>query len=412
MDTPDLYNRFLQEPKRPRYRFSLWTLLVFVLLPAEKIQAAEPAQIAAELKKNVVAAQSKSGSRKKKDDENTSSAPVKPAPPKPLVKPRQVRLHLHNGSTISGRLAIKQITLETRYGTLTIPIEKIKSITPGLGSNNRQLGAKLGALVEKLGSEVFAERETAEKELLGFGPPVRNVLKRRLGGNHEERQHRLKKLLAALEVIAAEHGDEFASGEPAWIERDTVETAKFTVYGSISPKSFQVDGKRGLLRVKLGDIRRISRRFEGPQVELGGKTYRYFARINMSNVTAKSITEGMAGWKEKYKFSKIPRPLRKGFSFLPGGNVKGNTTRFTVADDGIVLMVLSGRPAGGGGGGEWMRTITSPASMTAQGWQPIGKIDLTSHPPSVIYSRVCRKGESFVYSWEKYIPPALIVPAK
>ena len=159
MDTPDLYDRLLQERKFRWYRFSLWTLLVFVLLPAERIEGAEPAQIAAELKKDAVAAQSKSGSRKKKDDENTSSAPVKPAAPKPPVKPRLV-LHLQNGSTISGRLAIKQITLETRYGTLTIPIEKIKSITPGLGSNNSQLGAKLSALVEKLGSEVFAERET------------------------------------------------------------------------------------------------------------------------------------------------------------------------------------------------------------------------------------------------------------
>ena len=409
MDTPDLYDRLLQERKFRWYRFSLWTLLVFVLLPAERIQGAEPAQIAAELKKDAVAAQSKSGSRKKKDDENTSSAPVKPTPPKPPVKPRLV-LHLQNGSTISGRLAIKQITLETRYGTLTIPIEKIKSITPGLGSNN--LGAKVSALVEKLGSEVFAERETAEKELLRFGPPVRNVLKRRLGGNHEVRQRRLKKLLAALEVIAAEQDGEFASGEPAWIERDTVETAKFTVYGSISPKSFQVESKHGLLTVKLGDIRTISRRFDGPQVELGGKTYRNFARINMPNVTAKSFTEGMLPWGKKRKFSNIPQSLRQGYLFLPGGNVNGRTTRFTVIEDGVVLMILSGRPGGGGSGGEWKKTITSPAAMAAQGWKPVGNIDRETVPPSVIYIRVCRKGESFVYSWEKYIPPALIVPAQ
>lgn len=410
MDTPDLYDRHLQERKLRWYRFSLWTLLVFVLLPAERIQAAEPAQIAAELKKNAVAAQSKSGSRKKKDGENTSGAPVKPAPPKPPVKPRLVRLHLQNGSTINGRLAIKQITLETRYGTLTIPIEKIKSITPGLRSNN--LGAKVSALVEKLGSDALGDRDAAEKELLSFGPPVRDALKGSLGGKHEERQRRLKKLLAALEEIAAEQDDEFAPGEPAWIERDTVETVKFTVYGSISPKSFQVDSKYGLLTVQLGDIRTLSRRFDEPQVELGGKTYRNFARINMPNVTAKPLTEGVIPWGKKNKLSNIPESLRQGYSFLQGGNVNRNTTRFTIRGDGVVLMVLSGRPGGGGRGGEWKRTITSPASMTAQGWQPIGKIDLGAHPPCVIYSRVCRKGESFVYSWEKYIPPALIVPAQ
>jgi len=411
MDTPDLYDRHLQERKFPWYRFSLWTLLVFVLLPAERIQAAEPAQIAAELKKNAVAAQSKSGSQKKKDDENTSSAPVTPAPPKPPVDPQLIKLHLQNGSIISGRLAIKQITIETRFGTLTIPIAKIKSITPGLGSNS-QLGIKVNDLIEKLGSDMFGQREAAEKELLGYGPPLRDALKRRLGGSNDERQRRLKKLLAALEEIAAEQDDDFAPSEPIWIERDTVETTKFTVYGSISPKSFQVDSKYGLLTVQLGDIRTISRRFDEPQVELGGKTYRNFARINMPNVTAKSFTEGMLPWGKKRKFSNIPQPLRKGFSFLPGGNVKGNTTRFTVIEDGVVLMILSGRPGGGGSGGEWKKTITSPAAMAAQGWKPVGNIDRETVPPSVIYSRVCRKGESFVYSWEKYIPPALIVPAQ
>ncbi|MCH8924121.1 MAG: hypothetical protein IIA67_13355 [Planctomycetes bacterium] len=265
MDTPDLYDRHLQERKFPWYRFSLWTLLLFVLLPAERIQAAEPAQIAAELKKNAVAAQSKSGSQKKKDDENTSSAPVTPAPPKPPVDPQLIKLHLQNGSIISGRLAIKQITIETRFGTLTIPIAKIKSITPGLGSNS-QLGIKVNDLIETLGSDMSGQREAAEKELLGYGPPLREALKRRLGGGNDERQRRLKKLLAALEEIAAEQDDEFAPSEATWIERDTVVTTKFTVYGSISPKSFQVESKYGLLTVQLGDIRTASRDFDAPLV--------------------------------------------------------------------------------------------------------------------------------------------------
>ncbi|MCH8048407.1 MAG: hypothetical protein IID44_32325 [Planctomycetes bacterium] len=205
---------------------------------------------------------------KKKVGDGTS---VAPAPPKPPVDPQLIKLHLQNGSTISGRLTIKQITIETRFGTLTIPIAKIKSITPGLGSNS-QLGAQVNVLIEKLGSDVFGDREAAEKELLGFGLPVRDALKHRLGGSNDERQRRLKKLLAALEEIAAEQDDDFAPSEPIWIERDTVETTKFTVYGSISPKSFQVESKYGLLTVKLGDIRTISRRFDGPQVELGGKT--------------------------------------------------------------------------------------------------------------------------------------------
>ena len=149
---------------------------------------------------------------------------------------------------------------------------------------------------------------------------------------------------------------------------------------------------------------------EDPEPE--AKAHQTYARISMPGVTAKRFLEGMAGWEDRFKFSNIPQPLRQGYLFLPGGNVKGNTTRFTVHVDGVVLMVLSGRPGGGGNGSEWKKTITSPTAMAAQGWKPVGKMDLGGHPPSVIYSRVCRKGESFVYSWEKYIPPGLIVPAR
>jgi hypothetical protein len=197
---------------------------------------------------------------KAKVDSGTTAA-AKAAPPKPPADPQLIKLYLQNGSTISGRLTIKQITIETRFGTLLIPIERIKSITPGLGSNSG-LGAKVNALIEKLGSDVFGDREAAEKELLGFGLPVRNVLKGRLGGSNDERQRRLKKLLAVLEEMASEQEDEFEPSEAIWIERDTVETTKFTVYGSISPKSFQVESKYGLLTVKLGDIRNATRDFD------------------------------------------------------------------------------------------------------------------------------------------------------
>ena len=270
---------------------AIWTLLFVVLLvPAARAQEAAErgkavaeeqtrralqqikARQAAELKAKAIVAESKTkaaaadgaaasdgsagdpfGKEVKPPAESKKKAPddkadQQPAPTKPPVDPQLVKFHLQNGSTISGRLTIKHITMETQFGTLTIPIAKIKSITPGLGSN------------------VFADRDTSEKELLGFGLPVRDALKRRLGGSNEERQRRLKKLLTALAEIAAEQDEEFAPSAATWIERDTVETTKFTVYGSISPKSFQVQSKYGLLTVKLGDILTATRDFGVPQV--------------------------------------------------------------------------------------------------------------------------------------------------
>ncbi|MCH8042426.1 MAG: hypothetical protein IID44_01790 [Planctomycetes bacterium] len=287
---------------------AIWTLLFVVLLvPAARAQEAAErgkavaeeqtrralqqikARQAAELKAKAIVAESKTkaaaadgaaasdgsagdpfGKEVKPPAESKKKAPddkadQQPAPTKPPVDPQLVKFHLQNGSTISGRLTIKHITMETQFGTLKIPIAKIKSITPGLGSNS-QLGNQVNGLIEKLGSNVFADRETSEKELLGFGLPVRDALKRRLGGSNEERQRRLKKLLTALAEIAAEQDEEFAPSAATWIERDTVETTKFTVYGSISPKSFQVQSKYGLLTVKLGDILTATRDFGVPQV--------------------------------------------------------------------------------------------------------------------------------------------------
>jgi len=104
--------------------------------------------------------------------------------------------------------------------------------------------------------------------------------------------------------------------------------------------------------------------------------------------------------------------VASGFQFVAGGNVSANTTKFDVTSDGIVYMILSGRPGGGGrSSGGWKEQITSPAQMAAAGWKSVGKVDLINHPQSTIYERLCKKGESFTYSWEKYIAPALIIPA-
>jgi hypothetical protein len=109
--------------------------------------------------------------------------------------------------------------------------------------------------------------------------------------------------------------------------------------------------------------------------------------------------------------SDIPEFLSKGFVVLRGGNVRGNATRFVVQTDGLVYMLLSGRPGGGGGSGPWERHITKPAQLAATGWKPVAKISFRGSPPCTVYSRICKKGESFELSWEKYVAPAVIAPA-
>jgi hypothetical protein len=135
-----------------------------------------------------------------------------------------------------------------------------------------------------------------------------------------------------------------------------------------------------------------------------------YARVSMPGVTPKPFVEGVTLHKN-YALTNIPEVLSKGFVLLKGGNVRGNTTRFSVRTDGVVYLLLSGRPGGGGGGGPWKQHITKPAQIAAAGWKQVGKISYRGHPPCVVYARLCKGGESFELSWEKYIAPAVIAPA-
>jgi len=138
-----------------------------------------------------------------------------------------------------------------------------------------------------------------------------------------------------------------------------------------------------------------------------------FAAIRMPGAKPSPVKKGTPEWLAvKYFKTNIPKFMGVGFEFWPGGNVSGNTTHFEVLSDGIVHLVLSGRPGGGGSSrGGWKAKITTPAQIAKAGWKPVGKMDLRKHPQSVIYERRCKKGESYTLSWEKYVPPALILPA-
>jgi hypothetical protein len=157
-------------------------------------------------------------------------------------------------------------------------------------------------------------------------------------------------------------------------------------------------------------------------LEKGGlrDPHQQFALVTMpgphtpaAHATPIPLAEGVGFWdSDRYRLSGIPAPLARGFVVLRGGNVQGNTTTFQVVSDGKVLMLLSGRPGGGGNsGGGWKENVTTPQQLEAQKWRAAGTVNLSDHPPCIIYVRDCRKGEAFTYSWEKYIPPALIIPA-
>ena len=175
------------------------------------------------------------------------------------IDPQSIRLNLMDGSVITGKLEVKEIEIETKFGSLTIPVEAIKSFKPGLDSYP-DLKQEVDGLIENLGSDDYAEREAARKSLARMGSRIESELKRHLEDGNAERVRQIKAILeefAAAEDFSTD--DEDAAPESAWSRLDTVETTDFTVLGKISPQSFQVTSQYGPLNIQLAHIRTAER---------------------------------------------------------------------------------------------------------------------------------------------------------
>lgn len=172
--------------------------------------------------------------------------------------PEVVRLHLMDGSVIAGKLSVKEIEIETKFGLLKVPIESLRSFTPGLASHP-ELGKQVYNLIDKLGSADYDERELAQKELTKMGEPVRPELEKHATDTDKERRERIKAILEELDEV---RGDE--EGEPRrdWlIPHDAVETTEFTAVGKIVTPQFTMASNYGPLTIKLSDVRRGERQF-------------------------------------------------------------------------------------------------------------------------------------------------------
>lgn len=194
------------------------------------------------------------------DPKKTTS---KAEPPKaPPIDPEVIKLHLMDGSLISGKLTMKDLLVETEYGNLTIPVTSVRSFTPGLRSHP-ELGKRIQRMIQDLGSSSFDEREAAQQELLKIGLPLRNELERRANDGDNERRTRIKNILAELDQLEDDLSDDSDEQPDAdretYIDRDTIETVDFTLVGKIVPQSFTITSLYGPLTVKLSDIRKGQR---------------------------------------------------------------------------------------------------------------------------------------------------------
>jgi hypothetical protein len=173
---------------------------------------------------------------------------------------RLMRLHLMEGSVVTGRLSAETVTVDTAFGKLEIPVGNIVSFTPGLDSHPEER-KKIGRLIQQLGSNNAGERDAAQRTLTDMGKTIQTELSRYVMDDDTERRTRIQKILAELEE-GDDDDDLDSSATKPWLAQDSLETSLFTVVGKISPQTFDLQTPFGPLKVAISDIRRGEREIE------------------------------------------------------------------------------------------------------------------------------------------------------
>lgn len=208
------------------------------------------------------------------DVEDTSNA--KPAPP---VNPKLVRVHLWDGSIVSGEVAVENVQIETEFGVLSVPVEKIHSFSPGLASFP-ELNEKVENLVKQLGDGNFDVRQAAHREILNMGMMMRNeISKFDDGGSAERKKHLMEIQNEIAEMLDDIDEIEQSEDDKALIRGDSIVTENFTIVGKIQQDTFKVKTKFGALEIALADIRKGDRPVGGgielvkKSISIPGKTF-------------------------------------------------------------------------------------------------------------------------------------------
>ncbi|MCG8584805.1 MAG: hypothetical protein MI757_08860, partial [Pirellulales bacterium] len=243
-----------------------------------------------------------------------------------------VRVHLHDGSMITGVLSNESIEVATQFGRLTVPVDKIMSFTPGLDSQTDRMEL-LKTLIEQLGDKSYSARDAAEKKLVLMGAKIRDELERHRKDENAERRNRIQKILAAIAEMEDE--DEPIDGDnkdrQPWRRLDTVVTEPFTLAGTIEQKQFELASKYGKLNIALADIKRVER----PRT--GREAYRRNVSVAGTNIAP-----------NRFKNSHI--------SVQPGDRV-------SIRADGVLRMTPWGSSA-----------VSTPDGAPNYGWYINGKI--------------------------------------
>lgn len=169
-----------------------------------------------------------------------------------------LRIQMWDGTVVSGTVSIEAIDVDTEFGALRIPIERIIKIQPGTDSLP-EMKEKVGNLVEQLGSREFRERENAHRDLVGMGLLIVKLIQDFDDGGSAERKKHLTEIRKEIDELVEQAEDESEDAAVALTAGDQIITPDFSIVGKIQQDRFEVKSKIGDLRILLADIKEADR---------------------------------------------------------------------------------------------------------------------------------------------------------
>ena len=193
---------------------------------------------------------------KKKDDKKDVDSEIERVETNIHRNPKEIRMQLWDGNVIAGELSVDSIQIQTEFGMLNVPVEKIKAIRPGLNSFP-ELKKKIDLHIENLGHKDYKTRQQAHKSIVAMGMQLRNELPNFEDGGNAERKRHLDEIRKEVNQMVEEMmDDEDLDGADApLIRNDQIETKDFTIVGMIQQKRFDISSRYGKLAIQLGDIK-------------------------------------------------------------------------------------------------------------------------------------------------------------
>lgn len=176
-------------------------------------------------------------------------------------QPSFAEVRFSDGSVVKMTLKQDDIEVKTKYGKLSIPFADIRRVEFGLHVPP-EMEQQIAKSIKGLGSEVYKERDSASKDLVGVGHFALPALQKAGKSSDQEVTYRAAGVIKQI--------SERCSPELLKLrEEDVIHTTEFTIVGKITSQSLKAHSPHfGEVSVKLSELRTMHVRQRGGKLDL------------------------------------------------------------------------------------------------------------------------------------------------